>query len=53
MATKMKEKYDKYWSNSSNINMFLFIAPILDPRYKFMFPSLLTKVFMKKSQKFV
>nr|KAJ0207661.1 hypothetical protein LSAT_V11C500232740 [Lactuca sativa] len=34
MAAKMKEKYDKYWSNSSNINVFLFIAPILDPRYK-------------------
>ncbi|XP_023750324.2 zinc finger BED domain-containing protein RICESLEEPER 2-like [Lactuca sativa] len=34
MATKMKEKYDKYWSNSSNINVLLFIAPILDPRYK-------------------
>nr|KAJ0187679.1 hypothetical protein LSAT_V11C900492220 [Lactuca sativa] len=34
MAAKMKGKYDKYWSNSSNINVFLFIALILDPRYK-------------------
>ncbi|XP_023752447.2 zinc finger BED domain-containing protein RICESLEEPER 2-like [Lactuca sativa] len=34
MAAKMKEKYDKYWSNSSKINVFLFIAPILDPQYK-------------------
>nr|KAJ0216304.1 hypothetical protein LSAT_V11C300142670 [Lactuca sativa] len=34
MAAKMMEKYDKYWTNSSNINVFLFIAPILDPRYK-------------------
>lgn len=34
MATKMKQKYDKYWSNVTNLNMFLFIAPILDPRHK-------------------
>ncbi|KAL4568440.1 hypothetical protein LXL04_024053 [Taraxacum kok-saghyz] len=34
MAARMKAKYDKYWSNTSNINIFLFIAPILDPRYK-------------------
>ncbi|KAL4564900.1 hypothetical protein LXL04_028976 [Taraxacum kok-saghyz] len=34
MAARMKVKYDKYWSNTSNINIFLFIVPILDPRYK-------------------
>lgn len=34
MAAKMKQKYDKYWSNIDNINIFLFIAPILDPRHK-------------------
>uniref|UniRef100_A0A803LSE4 BED-type domain-containing protein n=1 Tax=Chenopodium quinoa TaxID=63459 RepID=A0A803LSE4_CHEQI len=34
MATKMKEKYDKYWGDPEKINMLIFIAVVLDPRYK-------------------
>uniref|UniRef100_A0A803MKM4 BED-type domain-containing protein n=1 Tax=Chenopodium quinoa TaxID=63459 RepID=A0A803MKM4_CHEQI len=33
MATKMKEKYDKYWGDPEKMNM-LIIAVVLDPRYK-------------------
>ncbi|RYR58263.1 hypothetical protein Ahy_A05g023909 isoform B [Arachis hypogaea] len=34
MAKKMKSKYDKYWGNIKNTNMMIFIAVVLDPRYK-------------------
>ncbi|XP_021742409.1 zinc finger BED domain-containing protein RICESLEEPER 2-like isoform X2 [Chenopodium quinoa] len=34
MATKMKEKYDKYWDDPEKMNMLIFIAVVLDPRYK-------------------
>ena len=34
MAASMKEKYDKYWGNADNINPLLFVAVVLDPRYK-------------------
>jgi len=34
MATKMKSKYDKYWGNPDHINPMLFLAIVLDPRYK-------------------
>ena len=34
MAVSMKEKYNKYWGNADNINPMLFIAVVLDPRYK-------------------
>jgi len=34
MAYQMKAKYDKYWANVHNINILLFIALVLDPRYK-------------------
>ncbi|XP_021754810.1 zinc finger BED domain-containing protein RICESLEEPER 2-like [Chenopodium quinoa] len=34
MALKMKDKYDKYWGNPEKINMLIFIAVVLDPRYK-------------------
>ncbi|XP_031264918.1 zinc finger BED domain-containing protein RICESLEEPER 2-like [Pistacia vera] len=34
MATRMKVKFDKYWSNVDNINIMLFIAEVLDPRHK-------------------
>ncbi|KAH7667126.1 Tam3-transposase (Ac family) protein [Dioscorea alata] len=35
MATRMKEKYDKYWGKIEKMNMLVFVAPILDPRIKF------------------
>ncbi|KAL2904415.1 Zinc finger BED domain-containing protein RICESLEEPER 2 [Bienertia sinuspersici] len=34
MANQMKFKFDKYWSNVSNINILMFITLILDPRNK-------------------
>ncbi|XP_072054326.1 zinc finger BED domain-containing protein RICESLEEPER 2-like [Arachis hypogaea] len=34
MTEKMKSKYDKYWGNIKNTNMMIFIAVVLDPRYK-------------------
>ncbi|XP_024026908.1 zinc finger BED domain-containing protein RICESLEEPER 2-like [Morus notabilis] len=34
MAVSMKKKYDKYWGNVKNINCLLFVAVVLDPRYK-------------------
>ncbi|XP_020967541.1 zinc finger BED domain-containing protein DAYSLEEPER-like [Arachis ipaensis] len=37
MATKMKVKHDKYWGNLRNMNMMIFVAMVLDPRYKIKF----------------
>ncbi|KAL0724593.1 hypothetical protein Bca4012_039192 [Brassica carinata] len=34
MSSKMREKYDKYWGNFDNMNMIIFVATTLDPRYK-------------------
>ena len=34
MAIKMKEKFDKYWGDPEKMNNLIFIAAILDPRYK-------------------
>ncbi|XP_048502686.2 zinc finger BED domain-containing protein RICESLEEPER 2-like [Beta vulgaris subsp. vulgaris] len=34
IASKMKEKYDKYWGDVEKMNMLIFIAVVLDPRYK-------------------
>ncbi|CAN1289650.1 Zinc finger BED domain-containing protein RICESLEEPER 1 [Linum perenne] len=34
MAQRMKLKNDKYWGNIDNMNHLLFIAVVLDPRYK-------------------
>ena len=33
MAVEMKKKYDKYWGSMDNINLMLFVAVVLDPRY--------------------
>ena len=30
----MKKKIDKYWESIDNINLMLFVAVVLDPRYK-------------------
>lgn len=34
MAASMKGKYDKYWGDAEDINPLLFVAVVLDPRYK-------------------
>ncbi|KAJ1692607.1 hypothetical protein LUZ63_009305 [Rhynchospora breviuscula] len=33
VAEGMKVKFEKYWENSCNLNLLLYIAIILDPRY--------------------
>lgn len=37
MAIRMKIKYDKYYEKQEEINMFIFVAVVLDPRYVFRF----------------
>uniref|UniRef100_A0ACD5T6T2 Uncharacterized protein n=1 Tax=Avena sativa TaxID=4498 RepID=A0ACD5T6T2_AVESA len=37
MAENMKQKFDKYWDNNDGLNPLLFIAVVLDPRYKLKF----------------
>ncbi|XP_070035283.1 zinc finger BED domain-containing protein RICESLEEPER 2-like [Nicotiana tomentosiformis] len=34
MAEKMKVKFKKYWSTFESMNKLLFVAVVLDPRYK-------------------
>ncbi|XP_030930728.1 zinc finger BED domain-containing protein RICESLEEPER 3-like [Quercus lobata] len=34
MAASMRKKYDKYWENIKNIKFLLYVAVVLDPRYK-------------------
>ncbi|KAL4339869.1 hypothetical protein GQ457_08G027390 [Hibiscus cannabinus] len=37
MAHQMKVKHDKYWGHVDNLNIFLFVALLLDPRHKWGF----------------
>ena len=34
VATSMQKKYDKYYGSLNKINLMLYIAFIVDPRYK-------------------
>ncbi|CAA0828143.1 Unknown protein [Striga hermonthica] len=34
MGKQMRKKFDKYWGSINKINLMLFIAVVLDPRYK-------------------
>ena len=34
IARKMQEKFDKYWGSWEKTNMLIYIAVLLDPRYK-------------------
>jgi len=35
MAKRMRMKYDKYYGTPKKMNPLVYIAPIFDPRYKF------------------
>lgn len=35
MAKKMKAKFDKYWGAPEKMNKMIFIACVIDPRFKF------------------
>ncbi|KAM7515218.1 hypothetical protein LguiA_004801 [Lonicera macranthoides] len=35
VATSMKRKFDKYWGSFEDVNLIMFVAQALDPRYKF------------------
>ncbi|CAA0839445.1 Unknown protein [Striga hermonthica] len=35
VATSMKKKFDKYWGSLEDMNILMFVAETLDPRYKF------------------
>ncbi|XP_038896277.1 zinc finger BED domain-containing protein RICESLEEPER 2-like [Benincasa hispida] len=37
MATKMQEKFDKYWRKTDRTNLFFYVAFVLDPDYKMKF----------------
>ncbi len=48
MAMKMKEKFDKYWGNVDKMNMLLFVAMVLDPRYKLKYmKAMFSQVYVK------
>ncbi|KAL5577836.1 hypothetical protein UlMin_019535 [Ulmus minor] len=34
MAASMQAKYDKYWGKIEKMNMLMFVATVLDPRFK-------------------
>ena len=34
MAIRMQRKFEKYWANVDNLNIMMFIAFVLDPKYK-------------------
>ena len=34
MAIEMKKKYEKYWGSIDHINLMIFVAVVLDPRYR-------------------
>ena len=37
MARDMHEKFDKYWGDIEKLNLMMFVAIVLDPRYKLRF----------------
>ncbi|XP_074374012.1 zinc finger BED domain-containing protein RICESLEEPER 1-like [Apium graveolens] len=49
MVVRMKLKFDKYWGNIEKQNMLLYVAVILDPRYKLKFVLMcLNKLYTEK-----
>ncbi|WOG95631.1 hypothetical protein DCAR_0414957 [Daucus carota subsp. sativus] len=37
MGERMKEKYDKYWGDVNKMNKLIYVAVVVDPRYKLEF----------------
>ena len=50
MAVEMKRKYDKYWGSIDNINLVLFDAVVLDPRYRLKYVKFLFKEWYEKDK---
>ncbi|KAH0726023.1 hypothetical protein KY284_001888 [Solanum tuberosum] len=50
MASKMKEKFKKYWGTPEKMNKMLFIASVLDPHNKFVYVSLLLNNYLGKKR---
>ncbi|KAK1383553.1 hypothetical protein POM88_021288 [Heracleum sosnowskyi] len=54
MAKRMKDKYNKYWDNEENTNFLLYVAVVLDPRYKMSYIEFcFAKIYGKGSSKHV
>ncbi|KAH0634640.1 hypothetical protein KY289_038150 [Solanum tuberosum] len=47
MAKHMEIFFTKYWGDFDDMNMLLFVAIVLDPRYKFKYVEFLFKIFYK------
>lgn len=50
MSISMQAKYDKYWGQANNMNMLLFVAIILDSRYKLAYVNHIFDVFYIDSE---
>ena len=50
MVVEMKNKYDKYWGSIENINLMLFVAVVLDPRYKLKYVQFWFKEWYEKDK---
>ncbi|XP_017614061.1 zinc finger BED domain-containing protein RICESLEEPER 2-like [Gossypium arboreum] len=48
MAIKMKEKYDNYLGDIDKMNLFMFVACVLDPRQKLKYPEFALSEMMQK-----
>ena len=50
MAKNMKTKYDKYWGRVDRTNLMLFVAVVLDTRYKLKYVKFWFKQFYDREQ---
>uniref|UniRef100_A0A3Q7HA57 hAT-like transposase RNase-H fold domain-containing protein n=1 Tax=Solanum lycopersicum TaxID=4081 RepID=A0A3Q7HA57_SOLLC len=53
MASKMKEKFKKYWGTPEKMNKMIFIAFILDPRNKFVYVNFALEELLGEEKGFV
>ena len=50
MTIEIKKKNDKYWGSIDNINLMLFVAIILDPRYRLKYVKFWFKEWYRKDK---